>query len=97
MAATVRTLASILGGDGLKIGAQAPRLATPSPRGDELPFSPRTEQDADGQANPFLSSRGQADPAPRHALALLEQGDLSPRADLERVGRVRQAALRGAR
>ena len=49
-----------------------------------------------GQTNPFLPGRGQADPAPRHPLAVLEQGDLPARADLQRVGRLRQAALRGA-
>src|ERR1039457_2680457 len=44
---------------------------------------PRTEQDADGQANPLLPGRGQADLAPRHPLAAFEQDDLSSRDDLE--------------
>ena len=70
------------------------RAAPPPARGPPLSNRAGT---ADGQANPFLPGRGQADPAPRHPLAVLEQGDLPARADLQRVRRLRQAALRGAR
>ena len=50
-----------------------------------------------GQTDALIPGRGQADPASRHPLALFEQGDLPARTGLECIGRLRQAALRGAR
>ena len=61
-------------------------------------ISPSTlAQNRHEQTDPFLPGRGQADPAPGDALAVLQQGDLPARADLQRVGCLRQAAFRGAR
>ena len=52
---------------------------------------------ARSEGNARLPGRGEAAPAPDGAFALQQQGDLPPRAGLERLGRRRQAALRGAR
>src|SRR5687767_15477530 len=48
-------------------------------------------------ALPIFSGRGQAIAAPHGALVVQRERDLSPRADLQRVGRERQAAIRGSR
>ncbi|MBM3773398.1 MAG: TonB family protein [Acidimicrobiia bacterium] len=49
------------------------------------------------QGNTRIPSRGQAVAAPHGALAVRQQGDLSARVGVERVGRVRQSALRAGR
>jgi hypothetical protein len=67
--------ARILGAGRLENGPPRHHLSPRPRRADHLSHT-RTEQDADGQANPFIPGRGQADPAPRHPLAVLEQGDL---------------------
>ena len=51
---------------------------------------------SDEQTDSFIPGRGQADPAPRHPFAVLQQGDLPARAGVQRVRRLRQAALRSA-
>ncbi|OQC17566.1 MAG: hypothetical protein BWX79_00310 [Alphaproteobacteria bacterium ADurb.Bin100] len=47
------------------------------------------------QANPFLPGRSRSAAAPGDPFAVLEQGNLPARVDLQRVGRLRQAAFRG--